>query len=134
MIVLVDTSVWIEFFKRSPSMDITPLELLIEERRVATCLPIRAEVLSGQMDSKTKSTVERALDAMISVDPDWNAKAIWDEIAGLAVLARKKVKKLPGIIDRAILLAARESGCQIWSLDRRLMRLAEIMEIPEYEP
>lgn len=134
MIVLVDTSVWIEFFRRRPSVDIAPLELLIEERRVATCLPIRTEVLSGQMDSKTKNVIEGALDAMISVDPDWNAKSIWDQIAGLAVLARKKIRKLPGIVDRAILLAARESGCQIWSLDRRLMQLAEIMEIPEYEP
>jgi len=124
VILLVDTSIWIEFFKSKPSLDLHPLELAIEERRVATCLPILAEVLSGGISSKMKPVLLDTFEAMIQIDLDWNSKTVWQEIVSLALKARIKGLGIPGLIDRMILLAAKESHSTLWTLDQKLKRLA----------
>lgn len=127
--VLVDTSVWIEFFKRSPAISLTQLELFIEEGQVVTCWPVKTEVLSGDMSRQTRSIVSDALNAMISVDPDWNSPATWKNLVGFATGARRKGLSVPGIIDRMILLAAKESGAKLWTLDKKMGKLAQFNDL-----
>ncbi|MDO8461516.1 MAG: PIN domain-containing protein [Deltaproteobacteria bacterium] len=132
--VLVDTSVWLEFFKRKSSLDIAPLELLIEERRVATCLPIRAEILSGEIPAKPREALSQSFEAMLSVDPDWKSFFIWQKVVHLALECRRRKIGLPGIVDRMILVAAQESGAVLWTLDRKLKNLALSLSIPVSNP
>ncbi|MBI2982172.1 MAG: PIN domain-containing protein [Deltaproteobacteria bacterium] len=124
MSVLVDTSVWIEFFRPKPPIDISPLDLLIREREVTTCRPIIAEVLSGKMSSGTRSTVSRALNALTLVDLDWNIGSSWEKVIDLASLAHQKGIGIPGLVDRMILVSAQESGNQLWTLEAKLQKLA----------
>ena len=120
MTVLVDTSVWIEFFSPRPVIETAGLELLIGEKRVVTCLPVRAELLSGKIRGEKRHVVVRALDSMVYVDPDWGKKETWDELSGLSDLARCEKVGLPGLVDRMIVLAAKKSGSLLWTLDRKL--------------
>ncbi|OGQ21578.1 MAG: hypothetical protein A3I05_03500 [Deltaproteobacteria bacterium RIFCSPLOWO2_02_FULL_44_10] len=129
MNVLVDSSLWIEFFQKKPRIDLTSLELLLEERRVVTCLPIQAEILSGKMDHLTAQKVKAAFEVMIHVDPDWNSPIIWKEIATLAHLTKKKGQKMPGLVDRMILIAAKTSGSLLWSMDKHMNQLAVLAEV-----
>lgn len=129
MMTLVDTSVWIEFFKPRPVVDLNPLELLIEERNVVTCRPVKAEVLSGEMSVSTREVITGALESMIPVDPDWNAPATWKNIVALAAKARQKEIGVPGLVDRMILMAALESGATLWTLDKKLKRFALIFGV-----
>ena len=126
MIVLVDTSVWVEYFQKKPLIDPAHVDLLIEERRVATCLPIKAEILSGEMSAQAKSVVLAAFDAMTFIDSDWDSHETWEEITDLATETRRKKRGVPGMIDRMILLAAKRSAAQLWTLDKKLQKLADL--------
>lgn len=128
--VLVDTSVWIEFFRKKPSISVDPLHILIEEKQVVTCLPITAEILSGEIPASKRSVIQDAFNAMVFIDLDWNSKKIWEEITHFALTAKKQGMGIPGLIDRMILLAAQKGSCSLWTLDRKLQQLAKFTKVP----
>ncbi len=128
--ILVDTSIWIEFFNPKSSFLSSQLETLIKESQIVTCYPVRAEVLSGTMTEKTKSIITAALEALPATDPDWNAPETWQKIIHLAALAHKKKTEIPGIVDRMLLVTCLESGHILWTLDKKLKRMAGTLEIP----
>ena len=59
--LLVDTSVWIEVFRRSPRVH---LERLIDFDEVVTCLPVIQEVLQGFRDERAYQTARVAMYAL----------------------------------------------------------------------
>src|SRR6185503_3010577 len=74
MRVLVDTSVWVDFFNGHPSRQAETLAHLIrEETDVVTCGLIVSEVLQGLRESKSLSTIERHfrdMDWLSPTEPD----------------------------------------------------------------
>ena len=134
MTVLIDTSVWIEYFQKKPLIDPAHVDLLIEERRVATCLPFKAEVLSGEMSAPIRSVVLAAFEAMTFIDPDWNAHETWGGVTDLAAGARRKKWGIPGLVDRMILLAAKRSAAQLWTLDKKLKKFSDLAEVKLFFP
>lgn len=133
MNVLVDTSVWIEFFSRRPRINLVPLELMIEERRTVTCLPILAEMLSGKPAAATRATITHAFESMTFIDPDWKVLDVWHKVADLAQEAYKAKMPVPSLVDRMILLSAREAGARLWTLDLKLDRLARFLGVAYHE-
>ena len=129
MMVLVDSSVWIEFFNPTPSISLSPLELLIQERQVATCLPIRAEVLSGNISPANFRILTLAFDAMDFVDLDWNSPYPWNLIVHMSQAARRKKAGMPGIIDRMILACCQEKKIPLWTLDKKLRKFALALKL-----
>ncbi|MBI2082888.1 MAG: PIN domain-containing protein [Deltaproteobacteria bacterium] len=127
--ILIDTSIWIEYFQKKPTVDVSAVDLLIEERSAATCLPIKAEVLSGEMTTQTRSVVTLALNALESIDPNWNSDDIWNQITQLSIESRKRKIGLPGIVDRMILISAKLANAQIWTLDKKMKQLAPIVPV-----
>jgi predicted nucleic acid-binding protein len=84
--VLVDTSVWIEFFRARPSLPSERLSALAEltaEGEVVTVEAIRAEVLSGRLDAKAAGEITAAFDVLRTVDLDWSSRSSWDQLIGL---------------------------------------------------
>lgn len=133
MRVLVDSSVWIEFFRPRPSLALGALESLIQERQVVTCLPIKTEVLSGRITGATRTLVQQAFDAMDFVDLDWNSKATWDELIHISLKAQKKRVSIPGIVDRMLLACCLKSNLSLWTLDRKLQKLAMALLNPLFQ-
>lgn len=128
MRVLVDTSVWIEFFRSRPQLSeesLSFLNLLIVDDRVVTIYPIQAELFSGTISKDRETGIRGAFDAMIHIDLDWNAASTWNELVEKAHKARKASLPIPGIVDRMILAAAEKGETSLWTLDRPLKRLAE---------
>lgn len=127
MIVLVDTSVWAEYFRRRSRLSaeqLTQLDELIGDDRVVIVHPIRAEILSGQVKKTREAEVRAALSALTSIDLDWNDADTWDEVARCAQEARQAGIPSAGLVDRMIVLAAEHAGATIWSLDEPLRGLA----------
>ena len=58
--ILVDTSVWIEFFRSSSDLD---LESVLDLDEVVTCLPIIQEVLQGFDDERAYRLAREAMTA-----------------------------------------------------------------------
>ena len=127
MRVLVDTSVWAEFFRSRPSIPravIETLRTLIEDDRVVTLLPIEAEVLSGRLRRDREADVRRAFGAIEHIDLDWNARTTWERIVEIVRAAQDADLPMTGIVDRMVLVAAETRGVSLWTLDDRLVRLA----------
>lgn len=63
--ILVDSSVWIEFFRRDSSLD---LEAVLDLEEVVTCLPVIQEVLQGFVDQRTYRLAREAMFAFPVVE------------------------------------------------------------------
>jgi predicted nucleic acid-binding protein len=135
-IVLIDTSVWIEFFSKRSKISnetIASLKELISNGDAVIMEPIRAEILSGHILSQLRNEILSALDVLDMIDLDWNSRNTWDDIVALADIARSHQLPIPGIVDRMILIAALNANVQIASLDQTLMALARAMKVNTWE-
>ena len=126
--VLVDTSIWIEFFAKSPKVSQNVLDRLsdrILEQQVVLIQPVRAELLSGHVSKALKGEIERCFDAIEYVDLDWSRRENWEDIIAFASSARKIGLAIPGLIDRMILLSALLSNASLCTADKALVKLAK---------
>lgn len=133
MSVLVDASVWIEFFRPRPALPSASLEIfsdLLADDQVVIIHPIRSELLSGSLDGTKRQRIAEALGAIRLIDPDWNAPGLWDRIVEMAGIARQKSLPIPGIVDRMVLVAAERAGAGLWTLDRAMLKLALVLDMP----
>ncbi len=133
MKVLVDTSVWIEFLRKKPQISdesLSRLYLLLEEDRVVTIYPIHVELFSGSILPQKRKEIEEAFESMAHVDLDWNSKITWVRLIEMAQSAKARSLPIPGVIDRMILSSAEASQSSLWTLDRALIRLAEVLKVP----
>lgn len=114
--VLVDTSVWIEFFKGNPEF-FAPMVELFEEAEVYSLELIFAELLQGV---KTKRELE-----MIS---DFYRQLRILDHPGLIMesgdFSRREglIDKGIGLVDAVIIHAARKFGLEIWTLDKKILK------------
>ena len=68
-LVLVDTSVWVRFFRVANSPEASTLDTLLGVAPVATCPPIRAEVISGAPTLREFHRLRKLFDALIHLEP-----------------------------------------------------------------
>jgi len=127
--ILIDTSVWIDYFHKKPRIDLEQLDLFIESKLVTTCLPIYAEILSGQMSSQVRNKISGAFEAMNFIDLDWRQKDTWNIMINLAGKTRHFNLPIPGLIDRMILSCALKADAMLWTLDKHLEKLAQICKV-----
>ena len=115
--ILVDTSVWIEFFRgRNPVFN----DLLerLEERNILALECVFAELLQGAKGTRERAIIREMWDSL----PHFHQEEVLlraGEEAGL-----RKWKDLGvGLIDAWIITAARLSESRIWSLDKKLLSI-----------
>ncbi len=67
--ILVDSSVWIAFFRKRPGPEVAELRRLIRDERqsLAICEPIAMELLAG-VGAPQVASVEKLVDGLISLD------------------------------------------------------------------
>jgi predicted nucleic acid-binding protein len=128
MPVLVDTSVWVDYFRRGASVGAQALDaLLADDRTVVTSL-IRAEILSGARRETEYEYLERYLWALpILPDPPH----LWNRVARARYrLARLGVQS--SLVDLSIAVAACECRCPLLTLDRQFQAIARVIPIQFY--
>jgi len=115
--IILDTSVWIEFLKNNPEY-YSKVKDLLENRKVLAIECIFGELLQG---AKSKREIE-----IISLYWENLPKAIiengWIE-AGKYSSINKLTSIGVGIIDSYIIVTARKVNASIWSLDKKLNSL-----------
>jgi hypothetical protein len=110
--VLVDTSVWIDHFRRRNS----GLTALLEEGAVL-CHPfVVGELACGNLQNR-----KEVLDLLKALPPASLARQ--DEVLHLLQERRLYGQSL-GWIDAHLLASAKLMGCPVWTLDRPLARAA----------
>ncbi|PKL15759.1 MAG: pilus assembly protein [Spirochaetae bacterium HGW-Spirochaetae-5] len=115
--IILDTSVWIEFLKNNPEY-YSKVKDLLENRKVLAIECIFGELLQG---AKSRREIE-----IISLYWENLPKAIiengWIE-AGKYSSINKLTSIGVGIIDSFIIVTARKLNASIWSLDKKLNSL-----------
>jgi len=92
-LVLIDTSVWVPFLRKSPPPTVkNEVDLLLAEDRVAIFPMIRLELLGGTKSTKEFERLGSRLDALHQI-PIGDAN--WDTAAELAFRLRQRGKAIP---------------------------------------
>jgi predicted nucleic acid-binding protein len=92
-LVLIDTSVWIPFLRKSPPRSVkNEVDLLLVEDRVAIFPMIRLELLGGTKSTKEFERLGSRLDALHQIPVD---EANWNMAAELAFKLRQRGKAIP---------------------------------------
>jgi predicted nucleic acid-binding protein len=112
-LILVDTSVWVDHFRRRNAK----LSQLLEDGAVYTHPMVLGELACGNLRERTRTI---ALLALLPSVPQ-----VTDEVVLQAIELRRLWGQGIGWVDAHLLCAALISRCPLWTLDRRLSRLAE---------
>ncbi len=126
MQVLVDTSIWIDYFRGDGDSD--KLDLLIDENLVVTNEVILAELLPYLKIKKQRKVIE-LLHEINKTPLDIN----WEEIVDFQTKCLKSGANGVGIPDLMIAQNARQNGSEIYSLDKYFRVLSQVLGIDLYK-
>jgi predicted nucleic acid-binding protein len=127
--VLVDTSVWVEVFRRVRPLNLTAVVDLDE---VVTCLPILQEVLQGFQDERAFRIARDAMIALPIVESPLRLEVIEDAIR-LYRLARRAGRTIRSGVDCVIAACALRHGLLVLHHDRDYDMLAAVSPLQARE-
>ena len=122
MSVLVDTSIWIDYFRSGHSNH--RLDYFIDENIVVTNNLILAELIPFLKIKKQKKIIE-----LIKNVNNLPLKINWDEIVEYQFKCLKKGINGVGIPDLIIAQNAQQNNCEIYSLDIHFKLLSKVVRI-----
>lgn len=126
--VLVDTSVWIEFFRKKEPYYRVVSELMDDDR--ICCLGIvLAELLQGAKSEKELSTLKEFLHVFDFLP---ETAALW-ETAGELSFSLQRKGRTAGLSDCYIAVAAQSARVAIYSLDRHFSVIGKETDMKLYE-
>ena len=125
-LILVDSSVWVEFLRRSDTTARWELRRLLSEQpqTVAICAPILMELrLTG--DDLARRRIERTLSGLpaINVEPD----ADFELAADIYRAVRRSGHTVRSMIDCLIASVAHRSGAELVHRDVDMERIAAVL-------
>ena len=123
MVILVDTSVWIDFFAGRDTPYVTTLEqLILDEEDLALCGIILTEILQGIGDDASYRLVKRFLDPLIMLPMP---ETVYVRAAGIYRKLRKSGITIRKTNDCIIAATALEHHCQLLHNDKDFLPIAE---------
>lgn len=112
--IIVDTSIWIDFFKAKDPY-FKKLKNLLDTNQVLAVECVFAELLQGARNEKERSIIK---DYWINLPKHQETDLLID--AGILSSDKKWTSKGIGLIDSVIIITARKTNSRIWSLDKKL--------------
>ena len=123
MMILVDTSVWIEFFKGKEPV-FSSLKEHVEKNDVCAAGFIFGELLQGALNKKERTLISEYWHFL----PKLDETDIFIEAGNYSSL-NKLTSKGVGLVDAAIIQLARKNELQVWTLDKKLCSVLSSREI-----
>ena len=112
--ILVDTSVWINFFKHHHPT-VPTLQTLLEQQAVVALECVFGELLQGTKNSREQTVILEYWNNL----PKKEESGLWIE-AGRISSDHKWLSQGVGLLDAFLLCFARTHNLQIWTLDKKL--------------
>jgi predicted nucleic acid-binding protein len=125
--VLVDTSVWIEVFRKPSRFD---LASVIDMDEVVTCLPVLQEVLQGFREELAFRIARNAMFALPLVEEPL-ALGVFEEAVQLYRTARRAGVTIRSSVDCLIAACAIRQGIPVLHHDRDFSLLAKVSSLKE---
>lgn len=128
--VLVDSSVWIELFRKNGDLYTSvAVENLVEEMQACFCGIVKLEVLGGARDNE-KTTISN-LFSLVPYIP--HPETTWDETVKFQWKVRKSGFSIPWS-DAVIATLASKHGHRIYARDKHFTAMADLGLIDLYTP
>jgi len=124
-VLLVDTSVWIEVFRRGTEFR---LESAVEFEEIVTCLPVIQEVLQGFRDEAVFRRAREAMYALPVVEAPLAAE-VFDDAVDLYRRARRAGRTVRSSVDCLIAACALRHDLTVLHHDRDFGALATISSL-----
>jgi len=124
-VVLVDTSVWIEVFRRPSRLTLTTITELDE---IVTCLPVIQEVLQGFRDERAFRLAREALFAFPIVESPVRSE-VFEEAIHLYRAARRAGLTIRSGVDCLIAACALRHDLTVVHQDRDFGAIAEVSSL-----
>ena len=115
--ILIDTSIWIEYFKQN-SEYVEDIQPLLDGQLIVTIEPVFSELLFGVRNRKEKELVESYWHILPWIDFGTNSML---EAAGFANLHDYHQLGI-GLMDAVIIKSAMEGNHMLWTLDKRIQK------------
>ncbi len=112
--VLVDTSAWIEVFRRNRPLDI---ESVVEFDEIVTCLPVIGEVLQGFREDRAYRIAREALTSLPIVESPLRLE-VFEEASQLYRAARRLGLTIRSGVDCLVAACAVRNGLSVLHRDR----------------
>jgi len=125
--LLVDTSVWIEVFRRPSRFELGSVADLDE---VVTCLPVIQEVLQGFSQEHAFRIAREAMFALPVLEAPLT-REVFEEATQLFRTARKSGVTVRSSVDCLIAACAIRHGVTVLHLDRDFTHLAKVSSLKE---
>jgi predicted nucleic acid-binding protein len=121
--IIIDTSIWIEFFKQNVQYS-GHITKLLETQKILAVECIFGELLQGVRNNREREIINMYWENL----PKCKDDAVWIE-AGNYSSEHKLVSKGVGLIDTVILISARRNKARVWTLDKKLAGILKSEEI-----
>ena len=125
MDVLVDTSIWIDYFKGGDNSK--DLDFLIDENLIVTNDIILAELIP-YLKIKKQLKVIKLLHEVNKVPLTIH----WEELIEFQVKCLKSGANGVGILDLIITQNAKQNSCKVYSLDKHFRLLNQVLKVKLY--
>jgi len=113
--ILIDTSVWIEFLKQKESF-VQVMKMLLEVQKVITIEPVFSELLFGVRNSQEEKIILSYWHVLPKIKFGTNT------MLSAAQFARKEdyQQRGIGVMDAILIKSALDGNHMIWTLDQRI--------------
>lgn len=123
--ILIDTSIWIDYFKNKSSGIAEKVEEMLTGDEVYVPKIVIAELIHGAKSEREVSVIEEFVDAFHIVD---QGADIWIKAGKLSFSLKKKGKNI-NLSDCYIAVIAQEHGCHIFTLDGHFEEIRKFVDI-----
>jgi predicted nucleic acid-binding protein len=123
--ILIDTSVWIEYFRSGTSTTADKVDQILSEHNVFVPKIVIAELIQGAKSERELSVIKDFLDAFQIIDQKEDS---WIKAGKLAYDLKKKGKAIP-LRDCYIGIIAKEFSCKVFTLNRHFKEIQKIMKL-----
>jgi predicted nucleic acid-binding protein len=120
--LLVDTSVWIEVFRKPGRFN---LDEIVDFDEIVTCLPVIQEVLQGFRDERAFQTAREAMYALPIVGSPLSSRIV-DQAIDLYRNARRAGLTIRSSVDCLIAACAMSHSLTVLHIDRDFEQLAKV--------
>lgn len=113
--ILVDTSVWIDFFRRKKEF-VTEFKLLLEAQKLMAFEPVFSELLFGVRNERENRVIRSFWEVLPKVEFGSGSMLKAAELASAEDFQNKGI----GLMDALIIKACLDNNYLLWTLDRRI--------------
>jgi predicted nucleic acid-binding protein len=128
-VIVVDTSVWVEAFRRPAGGAAATLRALLDADEAALALPVRLELMAG-VARKDRKALRRGLSGLPVVVP---SEDTWRMAEGWIDRAADAGHRF-AVTDLLIATLAADLGALVWSLDADFAHMEELGLARRYVP